>query len=178
MEEKDGADTPEPKPNLELEKCRERIKALEDLHLRARADLENYRRRVEREREEVEALACASILQGLLPILDHFEKGLKAVQDSAQGGIGDGFALILEQLKRLVASRGVEAVGVAGEVFDPHSMEAIASVPSGTIGENQVVEVVRAGHRWRNRLLRPALVVVSKGPPTDGSGDAPGETES
>jgi molecular chaperone GrpE len=161
-----------------LERCRGRIAELEDLHLRARADLENYRRRVEREREEVEALACASILRDLLPILDHFEKGLKAAQGSTREGIGDGFVLIWEQLKRLVTARGVETVGAAGEVFDPHSMEAIASVPSEIFGETQVVDVVRVGHRWRNRLLRPALVVVSKGPSTGGSGDSPGETES
>jgi molecular chaperone GrpE len=98
----------------------------------------------------------------------NFERGLQAEQGPADAGANGGFALIFEQLKRLIMARGVEAVGTAGDDFDPHSMEAIALIFSETIPANRVVEVARRGYRWNNRLLRPALVVVSRGQSADG----------
>jgi molecular chaperone GrpE len=141
-----------------------RIAELEDALLRSRADHDNYRKRMERERVEWAADARAELLAELLTVADHLELGLDAAKDPAFGHLVGGFTLVLERLRALFAANGVESVGAAGEPFDPRWEEALATVADDSVPEDRVVTVVRRGYRLGSRLLRPALVTVSRGP--------------
>jgi molecular chaperone GrpE len=148
---------------MELESLRARVRDLEETLMRSRADYDNYRKRMERERTELVEFACASFLEDLIPVVDNFELGMKAAVDGGEGRVVSGFSMILEQLKQLLASRGVENVAAVGAPFDPHGEEAVAFVPSDEIPRDHVIQVVRRGYRIGKKLIRPATVVVSSG---------------
>jgi molecular chaperone GrpE len=148
----------------ELRQSRERIAELEDLLLRARADFENYRKRMARDYEERMQLANEALIGDLLPILDNFTLGLKAAKQSGNREIVYGFELIWNQLQQLFATQGVVAVGTVGEAFNSHSADAITMVASEDIPEGHIVEVIRPGYFLGKKLLRPAAVSVSRGP--------------
>ena len=148
---------------MELEVLRARVLDLEEALARSRADYDNYRKRMERERIELVEYACTSLLENLLPVIDNFEFGMKAAVDGGEGNVVSGFSMILEQLKQLLASRGVESVAAVGAPFDPHREEAVAFVPSDEVPRDHVVQIVRRGYCIGKRLLRPATVVVSSG---------------
>jgi molecular chaperone GrpE len=158
---------------MENDALRARVVELEESLLRARADQDNCRKRMEREREELVERACGSLVEELLPVLDHFQLGLKAAEDADQKVLS-GFTMIFDQLWRLLARRGVEALGTVGETFDPNWAEAIASIPSDEVARDHVLQVIRKGYRLGQRLLRPASVVVSAG---DGANSIDGNDE-
>ncbi|MDR1456990.1 MAG: nucleotide exchange factor GrpE [Puniceicoccales bacterium] len=151
----------------QLDMHQKHIIELEDQLLRARADFENYRRRVARDHADGIQLACESLIQDLLPILDNFSLGLKAAEGSENQEIAQGFGLIWRQLQQLLGTRGLSTVGVAGEVFDSNIADALTLVPSANIPEGHVVDVVRVGYVLGKKLLRPAAVTVSGGPLID-----------
>ncbi|MDR2664099.1 MAG: nucleotide exchange factor GrpE [Puniceicoccales bacterium] len=155
---------------MEIDGLRARVAELEDSLLRARADQENYRKRMEREREELVERACSSLVEDLLPVLDHFQLGLKAAEE-AGGHLVSGFAMIFDQLRQLLARRGLETLGAVGEAFDPNWAEAVALVPSADVPRDHISQVLRPGYRMGRRLLRPASVVISAGESADQSGD-------
>ena len=155
----------EPRPEdtaalaAELEKCK-------DAALRARADLDNYRKRVAREKEDAIRYANNSLLESLLPILDNFELGLEAAKTSSDaGGIIQGLEMVRKQLEDFLRDHGVEIVDAVGDRFDPHLHEAVAHEPSMGVADGTVVRQLRKGFKLKDRLIRPASVVVSKGPP-------------
>jgi molecular chaperone GrpE len=145
----------------------ERVAELEDQLLRARADFENYRRRMVRDQAENAQLACESLILDLLPILDNFSLGLEAAERSGNREIVQGFDLIWQQLQQLLRARGLSSVGAAGDMFDSNVADALTLVPSADIHEGHVVNVIRAGYFLGKKLLRPAAVTVSSGPPAD-----------
>jgi molecular chaperone GrpE len=136
-----------------------------DRYVRAMADLENFRRRVAREKEELRQFASASLLQGLLPILSNLQLGVVAArQPTDPKTVADGVAMVLEQLKGVLERHGLKEVNPAGQKFDPHLHEAISHQPSPEVPEEHVMQVVRNGYTLHGRLLQPAAVVVSSGP--------------
>jgi molecular chaperone GrpE len=136
-----------------------------DRYIRAMADLENFRRRVAREKEELRQFASSSLLQGLLPILGNLQLGVVAAkQQTDPKTIADGVAMVLDQLKGVLERHGLKEVNPAGQKFDPHLHEAISHQPSPEIPEEHVLQVVRNGYTLHGRLLQPASVVVSSGP--------------
>lgn len=137
-----------------------------DRYVRALADLENFRRRVAREKEELRQFASASLLEGLLPILGNLQLGLAAArQQTDPKTVVDGVAMVLEQLKGVLERHGLREVNPAGQKFDPHLHEAISHLASPEVPEEHVLQVVRTGYTLHGRLLQPASVVVSSGPP-------------
>jgi molecular chaperone GrpE len=137
-----------------------------DAALRAAADLDNYRKRVSRERDESIKYANAAFLERLIPMLDNFELGLQAARNAPEAAaIVDGLSMVYKQLQDFLASSGVETIDAAGQTFDPNLHEALAQEESQDIPEGKVIRQVRRGYRLRDRLLRPANVVVSKGSP-------------
>ncbi len=140
--------------------------AHKDRHLRAVAELENYRRRALREKEEARRQAVFSLLEDLLPVLDNFKLGLKAAEQH-EGGAAfiEGFRIILAQMEAVLRRNGLEEFHPLGDVFDPNFHESIAHLPHPDIPEGHIVEVHRTGYKHQERLLRPAAVVVSSGPP-------------
>ena len=150
-------------PQLDAAAELERYK---DAALRARADLDNYRKRVAREKEDAIRYANNSLLESLLPILDNFELGLDAAKNAADAaGIIQGLEMVRKQLEDFLRDHGVEIVNAVGNPFDPNLHEAVAHEPNPEMAEGAVVRQLRKGFKLKDRLIRPASVVVSKGPP-------------
>ena len=135
-----------------------------DLALRSQADFDNYKKRATREKEDAVKYANSSLLERLVSIIDNFELGLAAAKtEAAQSPIYSGMVLVQKQLNDLLEENGLQAIEAEGKKFDPNLHEAIAHEPSNT-PEETVVRQARRGYRFKDRLLRPARVVVSSGP--------------
>jgi molecular chaperone GrpE len=143
----------------ELEKFRE-------LALRSSADLDNYRKRMSKEREEAIKFANSSFLERLIPVLDNFEFGLQAaLSASSPAPILEGMKMVQKQFQDFLSSAGVEMIDATGQHFDPQLHEAISQEESEQVPDGIVIRQVRRGYKLRDRLIRPANVVVSKGAP-------------
>jgi molecular chaperone GrpE len=135
-----------------------------DLALRSQADFDNYKKRAAREKEDAVKYANSSLLQRLVSILDNFELGLAAAKsEGKQSPIYSGMVLVQKQLNDLLEENGLQSIEAEGKTFDPNLHEAIAHEP-GDAAEGIVVRQARRGYRFKDRLLRPARVVVSSGP--------------
>jgi molecular chaperone GrpE len=138
-----------------------------DRLLRTTADFENFKKRAARERIEAAQAANVGLLQKLLPVLDNFEMAQNAAQTAAGNKLSslqDGIAMIQQQLKGALAESGLEEVDALGKPFDPMLHEAISQQETANAPEDQVVQQVRKGYKFRERLLRPAAVIVAKKP--------------
>jgi molecular chaperone GrpE len=144
-----------------------RANATWERYLRAVADLENYRKRAAREKQEAQRLANEALLLRLLPVLDHFEMALAAM-DQSQGAtlesMRTGVQMIAGQLRAALAEAGLEEIETVGKPFDPNWHEAVMQQETPDAPEGQVVQQVRRGYRLRERLLRAASVVVARKP--------------
>ena len=135
-----------------------------DLALRSQADFENFRKRAARDKEDAVKYSNAAFLERLIPILDNFELGLNAARaNAADSPIIAGMDMVARQLNEFLVASGVEPVNGEGQVFDPNLHEAVAQEASAEIAEGIVIRQLRKGYKLRDRLLRPATVVVSKG---------------
>jgi molecular chaperone GrpE len=145
-----------------LEKERDEYR---DLLLRARADFDNYRKRVERDRSEQAELAAEDVLRDLLPIVDDFERALAAPVDAASGveAYRRGVELIHRQILDLLRQRGVTPIEALGSEFDPHRHQAVTYEPVPGHREGEVIEEYRRGYVLGSRLLRPSMVKVAAG---------------
>jgi molecular chaperone GrpE len=138
-----------------------------DLALRSQADFENYKKRAAREKEEATKYANSSLLERLLAIIDNFELGLAAAKEQGENSpIYSGMVLVQKQLNDLLAENGLQPIEAEGKTFDPNLHEAIAREPNDQLPEGIVLRQARRGYRLKDRLLRPAKVVVSSGPAT------------
>jgi molecular chaperone GrpE len=136
-----------------------------DLALRSQADFENYKKRSAREKEEAIKYANSSLLERLVGIIDNFELGLAAAKEQGTDSpIYSGMVLVQKQLNDLLAESGLQPIDAEGKTFDPNLHEAIAHEPSDQFPEGTVLRQNRRGYRFKDRLLRPARVVVSSGP--------------
>ena len=132
--------------------------------LRGRADLENTRKRLQREKEDAVKYANASLLERLLPVVDNFELGLSAAKSSPEtAAIVSGMAMVQKQLESFLSESGMQTLGAPGEKFDPNLHDALGEEGSDEVPEGQVLRVQRKGYKLKERLLRPASVFVSKG---------------
>ncbi|MBX9742384.1 MAG: nucleotide exchange factor GrpE [Chthoniobacterales bacterium] len=155
-----------PSPVEEVDLLKNQVEQYRDQALRTAADLENYRKRMTREKEEIVRYANSSLLEKLLPILDNFELGLEAARASAAekaGEIVQGFAMVQRQLSDFLKENGIHAVDAEGVAFDPTVHEAIGQESHESLPEGHVIKQLRRGYRLAERLLRPASVIVSKG---------------
>ncbi|MCX6894956.1 MAG: nucleotide exchange factor GrpE, partial [Verrucomicrobia bacterium] len=131
------------------------------------ADLENYLKRANRERSEAIAYANQSLLQKLIPILDNFEMALAAASNNSPESIkshADGVAMIHTQLRAALAEAGLEEIDATGKPFDPNFHEAVSEQESAEVPDHHVLQQLRRGYKLRDRLLRPATVIIAKAP--------------
>lgn len=138
-----------------------------DRLLRTTADFENFKKRAARERVEVAQAAAAALIQKLLPVLDHFEMAQAAAQtagDDKLASLQAGVAMIQQQVKTVLAEAGLEAVDATGKPFDPALHEAVSMMESAEVPEGHVLQQIRKGYKLKERLLRPATVIVAKKP--------------
>lgn len=148
-----------------LKAAREEADALKDRLLRLQADFDNFRRRSLREKGEWSSTATEGLLRELLPVLDHFELGLKTAQERpTEAAVRDGFQMVHEQLLAVLKKAGLQPVEAHQASFDPHQHEAVAHVASDEHAEDEIVAQTRRGWRLGDKLLRPVQVVVSSGP--------------
>jgi molecular chaperone GrpE len=136
-----------------------------DRYLRAVADLENFRRRSVREKEELRLFAASRLLEDLLPALDNLALGLAAAKqkNAVLKSLTNGVELVQQQLKGALAAHGLKEINPIGLPFDPHQHEALSHQASADVKPEHVLAVVRTGYTLNGRLLRPASVVVSGG---------------
>ena len=154
-----------PKPEDQLAAAKQEAAASYDRYTRAVADLENFRKRTLREKDELRQFAVSGLMDDIIPILDNLGLGLAAAQQQADAkAIISGVTLVLEQFKTTLARHGLKEVKPDGQRFDPHLHECISHQPSAEVAEEHVMQVVRSGYTLNGRLLRPASVIVSSGP--------------
>jgi molecular chaperone GrpE len=134
---------------------------IEDRYKRALADLDNYRKRAGREVQRRVDEAGDALLRDWFDVVDSLERALRA---HPEGPLADGLRAVLEQIEAILARQGVTRIGAVGEPFDPERHEAIDVRPTDEVDDRTVVEVARSGFAVRDRVLRPAQVVVSRRP--------------
>ncbi len=145
---------------LQTELAQQRDQALRD-----RADLENTRKRLQREKEEDRKYANSKLLETLLPVVDNFEMGMMmARQSPGAESVVLGMTMVQKQLESFLSENGMQTIDATGQKFDPNLHEALGEETSAEVPEGQVVRQQRKGYKLRERLLRPASVFVSKGP--------------
>ncbi len=157
--------TDEDRGTLEqLEGLRSELEAVNERHLRLAAEFDNYRKRINREREEVRRRAEAELVGGLLDALDDLQRvSSYDAEDTTAESVLEGIRLVEKKVRRALESAGLEAIEAEGHYFNPDSMEGIMTVPTDTPEEDDVVaEVFQTGYRYGGTLLRPARVQVKK----------------
>ena len=151
-------------PDAALQDIQRERDALQDRLLRTAAEFDNYRKRVERERRELSEYAASELLIDLLPIVDNFERALQAPAGGDVEGFRRGVELIHKQMLDLLRKRGVTPIEALGADFDPNVHQAVIHEPSDQYREGEVMQELQRGYKLGDRLLRPAMVKVSKRP--------------
>ncbi len=137
--------------------------------VRRQADFENYRKRVERERQEESRRAASRLIESLLPVVDGFERALRSHEDPAYEEYHKGLELIYRQLLDVLARQGLERIQAAGKPFDPNFHQAIERVETREHADGTVVSVLQDGFVFHGRVLRPSIVRVAVNP--EGAGN-------
>jgi molecular chaperone GrpE len=154
---------------------------LKDRALRAAAEMENLRRRTAREIQDARTYAVANFARDMLSVSDNLSRALQAVAAEAKAADPSLATLVegVEMTERLMLStlerHGVKQLDPEGEKFDPHFHQAMFEVPNPDVPANTVIQVVQPGYSIGERVLRPAMVGVSKGGPRHAGNDAPAE---
>lgn len=140
--------------------------ANQDKFLRAAADMENFRRRTVREKDELRTTATGRVLEDIFPVMDTLAMAITAAKQPKADlkSLVGGVEMVLAQLKTALGNHGLKEINPVGQPFDPHQHEAISHEPSKDVKEEHVISVVRTGYSLSGRLLRPASVIVSSGP--------------
>lgn len=162
MGEEDGSE-----PSLEavIDKLQADLAQAEDASLRAMADAQNVKRRAEQDVEKARKFALEQFSKDLLPVVDNLERALAAGgEEQAIKPIAEGVELTLKSFLDVLKKFHIEAVDPAGEPFDHELHQAIGMLPNADVEPNTVLEVMQKGYTLNGRLMRPAMVMVSKAP--------------
>jgi len=168
----------------EYEELQEKSKKADEYYghyVRAMADLENFRKRTQREKEEFVKYANERLLSEVIPVLDNFERAFTAAEKvPATHNFAVGVEMILKQLREVLARYGAEAIVPVGEPFDPAKHKAAESVETTEHPDNTVIEVLQRGYMLNGRVVQPATVrvAVNPQPPDENKEDSLVETDS
>lgn len=132
-----------------------------DKYIRKLAEFDNYRKRIDKEREEYYCFPTADVIKLLLPLIDSFESALKMDCQYTEETFKEGIELLYRQMMNILQSLGLESISALGEQFDPNIHQAIAREDSDSYGNNQIIEEMQKGYMFRNKLLRASLVKVA-----------------
>ena len=144
-----------------IEKLKGEIAALYDRLLRKQAELDNFRKRTQREREEFRQIANESLIRELLPVLDGFERALKQRAPAVPETFYQGMELIHRRLLEVLGRAGLEPMETSGQLFDPHYHQAVETVEDPERRDQEIVAELQRGYMLNRRLLRPAIVRVA-----------------
>ncbi|MDO3378319.1 nucleotide exchange factor GrpE [Geoalkalibacter halelectricus] len=160
-----------------LDECRQEARRNHDLYLRMAADLDNFRKRAQREREDLAKFANEKILREVLPVIDNLERAVEhARQEGGNSkGLVEGVEMTLSQFAKVLEKFGVAPLESVGKPFDPARHEAMGQLESAQHPANTVAQELQKGYVLHERLLRPALVMVTKVPAAGGEGEQSSE---
>ena len=144
----------------ETEKLKIERDALLDRLARLQAEFDNARKRAAREQQDFREFAAADVIRNFLPMLDSFERALKAGGDASD--FRNGIELIYRQFQDALQKAGVQPIVAVGQIFDPRIHEAIEMVDRTDVPDHQVVDELQRGYKYKDRLLRPAMVRVAR----------------
>ena len=149
----------------ELQQAQKQGVEMRDAMLRARADLENARRRFEREKKEDQLFAGERVLKALIPVVDDLDRALANIPDSEEpsGSLVEGVQMVHRKFLQALESQGAKSFYPEGEVFDPTTHEALMEMPSEEVEPGHIAQVFQRGWFLNERLLRPAKVIIAKG---------------
>jgi len=152
---------------LQVAELEQKNAELQDKYLRSLADFDNFRKRSQRDHAEARLLGKLLTLEEMLPVLDHFQMAMTASNQNADAAtLKFGMDMIMAEFQRAFESLGMEQITPApGGKFDPTQHDAVTTEPSTTVAEGLVLRPWKIGYRLGERVLRPAGVVVSSGPP-------------
>ena len=160
----EDSDTASGTEETPLEKAEKEAAEMKTRWLRSVADLENYRKRIAREKQEIIRSAAANVIESLLPVLDNMKLGMQAAENHPEAkDVVVGFKMVDDQFKRVLQEQGLEEIAPDGETFDPNLHECISQQLSETVEEGKVILTVRSGYRLNEKLIRAANVIVSSG---------------
>lgn len=132
-----------------------------ETYMRLAADFDNFRRRALKERQEWERQGKERVMRELLDVMDNFSRGLQqATEDKSP--LAEGMRMVFSQMESILKNDGLEKIKTAGEKFNPNLHDAVSSVVKEGYEESAIVEELKCGYKWGDRLLRPASVVVAK----------------
>ena len=149
-------------PEAEIQKLKAERDTLLDRLARAQAEFENARRRAAKEQQDFRDFALVETIKTLLPVVDNFERALQSKSEAAD--FRSGVELIYKQLQDTLSKLGVRPIPAKGEQFDPHVHEAIEMVETQDAADHEVLDEWQRGYKYKDRLLRPAMVRVAKNP--------------
>lgn len=161
-----GNDDPTGELLKRLDQAESKAKEFEDRYLRTVAELENFRRRAARDRDDLREVAVAGVIEDMLPAVDNLRLGLQAADNHPEAAeVAAGFRMVADQLRKTLEAFGLEEIDPAGDEFDPNLHDCMSHQPDDVVEEGKVVNTVRPGYKLKKRLLRAASVVVSSGQP-------------
>ncbi|MCX7919987.1 MAG: nucleotide exchange factor GrpE [bacterium] len=143
------------------------IEELKDKWLRTTADFDNFRKRINKEKAEWREFAHEEILEEILPVLDNFDRALAAMLTSIPNeytSFSEGMQLVYKQFIDILTKHNITQMECVGKPFNPQFHEAVMVVPTAEFPEDTVIEEIRKGYLWNDKVIRPAMVKVSKMP--------------
>lgn len=152
-------------PADELAAARAEAQQKQELYLRAMAEMDNLRKRQQREKEDLTKFCNENILREILPVIDNLERAVEHAGEQAEvSGLLEGVEMTLNQFKSVLKKFGVEAINAKGERFNPDHHQAMGQLETRDVEANHVVQELQKGYILNSRLLRPAMVMVAKTP--------------
>lgn len=166
-----GGEEESPVSDQETETLESKCKELNDKYLRLYAEFDNYRKKILKEKEELLRYGSEPLMYELLTVLDTLEIGLQHADDDSDNSVRTGVQMTLKEFLRVLEKFGVKRVTALMQPFDPAYHEAMTQVVDNEVDEGTVVQEFRKGYMFHDKLLRPALVAVSKTGPEEGESE-------
>ena len=158
----------EEEPKDPLKEALRQAEHWKDIAARNQAELDNYRKRMARDKTDAIKFANGGLLSELLPVIDSFQMGLDAAKlEDSESIITKGMEMVQKQLEEFLSTQGAIEISAIGQPFDPNIHEAISQEANDDIPEGNIITQIRKGYKLHDRLLRAANVIVSKGPEKD-----------
>ncbi len=148
----------------ELRRVKAEIDHLREMYLRKLAEFDNYRKRIDRERQELRRTAAEGLVSELLPVLDNFERAVQHAEESEPAAFREGVAMIARQFADILQRSGLETIDPTGQRFDPELHEAVQRIEGSEYAPGSIVGVFSRGYLFGGRLIRPAMVAVAVEP--------------
>ncbi len=148
----------------QLQQAQAEVKASQEQYLRTLADMDNLRKRTQREKEDLAKFANENILREILPVIDNLERAVEHADQADNKGLLEGVQMTLTQFSQVLTRFGVTPIEAMGQPFDPALHQAMGQMESADQPVNTVVQQMQKGYQLNERLLRPAFVMISKAP--------------